>query len=172
MTANVARRVRAERGAALVELSIVATLLFLLVFGLIAWGLILGFKQTTEEAAGEGARAALVEYNNSFDMTQARAAGRAQALTAMASWEPTCDTGDGDGDGFGCHAYTHDCSIDVNDVVIPAQVAGLDTAAKPDCVTVVVKHDYANHPFLPEIPLLSGLLPSAITSAATVQVTD
>src|SRR5947208_1481923 len=53
-------RGRGERGATLVEFSISASLLLLLLFGIISYGYVLSFKQGMTQAAAEGARAEAV----------------------------------------------------------------------------------------------------------------
>src|SRR5688572_9872901 len=47
---------RRDRGTALVEFAFVATLLFMLVFAIIGFGVVLSFKQTLTHAAAEAAR--------------------------------------------------------------------------------------------------------------------
>jgi Flp pilus assembly protein TadG len=171
LISRIRHRTADERGAAMVELSLVLPVLLLLVLGGITFGLILGFRQTAEEAASEGARAAMVTFARTSDSAQAQTAAVTQADSSMASWEPTCDPEDGDDDGLGCWVYVHDCANQVSgrleDSVDPAT---LDTAAEPDCVTVVVNHDYEQKPFLPKIPLLDNVLPETIATAATVQL--
>ena len=55
------RRRDDERGTALVEFSISAALLLVLLFGIASYGYMLSFKQGLTQAAAEGARAAAVE---------------------------------------------------------------------------------------------------------------
>ena len=167
------RRRRDDRGAAIVEFAIVVPLLGLVLFGVIEFGFILAYKHSVSQAASEGARAALIDYTSSADMTSARGEARTRAAAAMNSWETTCDEADGDGDGFGCRAYTHDCSYPI-DGVLPAGITqgDIDTVATPDCITVVVTHDYDAAPLLPPIPVLSLVLPDEIESVSTIQVTE
>jgi Flp pilus assembly protein TadG len=54
------RRGSDERGAAVVEFALAATLLLLLLFGIITYGYVLSFKQGMTQAASEGARAGAV----------------------------------------------------------------------------------------------------------------
>jgi Flp pilus assembly protein TadG len=56
------RRGAGDGGAALVEFAFVMSLLFLLIFGIITFGLILSFKQDVTRAAAEGARAGAVAF--------------------------------------------------------------------------------------------------------------
>jgi hypothetical protein len=57
------RLARSERGTALVEFALVAPLLFLIVFGIIEFGLILNAYNQLTQLAGQGARAAAVNRN-------------------------------------------------------------------------------------------------------------
>lgn len=54
------RRLRRERGAATVEFAVIAVVLFLLVFGIIEFGILLFDKHILTNASREGARAGIV----------------------------------------------------------------------------------------------------------------
>jgi Flp pilus assembly protein TadG len=55
-TGHLADRLRDERGVAAVEFALIAGLLFMLVFGMIVFGIIFSRYQTFQSAAREGAR--------------------------------------------------------------------------------------------------------------------
>lgn len=52
---------REERGAAAVEFALILPILVVLVFGIIAFGYMLSFRQALSQAAAEGGRAAAVK---------------------------------------------------------------------------------------------------------------
>jgi Flp pilus assembly protein TadG len=57
------RLIRSERGTAVVEFALIATPLFLLVFGLVEFGRALNYYNDLTQLAGQGARAAIVSRN-------------------------------------------------------------------------------------------------------------
>ena len=68
---------REERGAAAVEFALILPILVVLVFGIIAFGYMLSFRQALSQAAAEGGRAAAVKpagTTNADRLTAARAA--------------------------------------------------------------------------------------------------
>jgi len=73
--------VREERGQDLVEFALIAPILFLLLFGLMEFGVAIWHYNTLAQAAREGARAALVwaeDYRE--DMARSAAVGYAQGV--------------------------------------------------------------------------------------------
>lgn len=63
-TARTRRRPRRDqRGAAVLEFALVAPLFFLVIFGLVTFGMILAKKQSITNAAADGARAAVGQAN-------------------------------------------------------------------------------------------------------------
>ena len=166
------RAARRDEGGSVLEFAILLPLLGLFLFGIIEFGFVLTYRHSVTQSASEGARAALIDYGITEDMLSARAAGRAQANSSMGAWELSCDQSDNDDDGLACYAVTHDCSYQISGTLDTSlSPSEIDTVATPDCITVVVTHDYASHPLLPPIPLLDALLPKDVASVATVQVT-
>lgn len=153
-----------ERGAAVVEFTFVAIILFWLLFGIITFGVVLGFKQNMTHAAEEGARAGAVEY---CDDTAAvcqparEAAARDAARSSVGGFDRTCAA---DGDGLSCTVRTHDCGSDPG--VMPSD------PAQPDCITVVLEYDYAGNPLVAPLPGLGLVTPDRMTASATSRVTD
>lgn len=134
----------------------VAVLLVLLVLGIISYGLLLSFKQDMTRAAAEGARAGAVAP------TAATALAEAQDGTAEAveGFDKECNSGD----GLTCNVNLHPCNTPV-----PRNTPD-GSMTTGDCVTVELIYDYAGHPLLPDIPLLSGLLPETIRDTSVARV--
>lgn len=135
---------RRQRGAAIVEFSVVVVLLLVLLFGIITFGVILSFKQSMTQAAAEGARAGAMG-------TELTASGL--AATAMVqpvgAFGKTCNSG-----GLTC--------------TYPVAACGGSSTAT--CITVTVQYDYENHPLLPPIPGLGLLFPDTLTSVSVTQI--
>jgi Flp pilus assembly protein TadG len=141
------RRVRGERGAALVELSLAVMLLCTLLFGIISYGYALSFKQSLTQAAAEGARAAAVAASGSA--TTAAQSGVARAVSAF---NKTCAS-----PGLTCTYST----------------LAADTSCATDgiCMRVRVAYNYNNYPLMPKLPGLGLLLPDTLQATSITQVT-
>src|SRR4051794_8318244 len=63
-----------DRGAVLVEFALVVSLLCLIVFGIISFGILLGYRQNLTQAATEAARAASVQQDQGDQVNAALAA--------------------------------------------------------------------------------------------------
>lgn len=150
------QRERSERGTSLVEFTFVALLLFMLLFGIIGFGVVLSFKQTVTQSANEAARRAAVTQGTDAQ----RLAAANLAVNDFESWGRDCTT---PGNGMNCSGIKiHDCGADVDTNV---------AATKPDCITVSLVYDYAGHPILPNVPLMSAFMPDTVESSATAQIT-
>jgi Flp pilus assembly protein TadG len=142
-------RRRGEQGAVLVEFALVVTFLCLIVFGIITFGILLGYRQNLTQAATEAARAASVQQNPADQKTAALAA----ATSALDELDHTCGTTPEAGltctvsDAFACPADT--------------------TLA---CRTVTVTLDNDRHPVVPKVPLLSVFVPHQLHATTTVIV--
>ena len=83
------RRLGDDRGASAVEFAIIAPLFFVLVFGIINFGVILGQQVALNHAVREGARAAVVESSGRSLQTEEAMAnevrGNAQTIALTAS---------------------------------------------------------------------------------------
>jgi Flp pilus assembly protein TadG len=141
------RRLRNERGAALVEFAIVATLFLMLIFGGVSFGMIFSAKHTLTNAASEGARAAL-KMNPSASSSEKIATATARATSSARA-------------GLGGKAdYMNPVS---------ATIASCANDPTQDCITVTVSYPYASHPLVPAMPLLN-FLPDTLTSTAVVEL--
>lgn len=131
---------RAERGAAIVELTIAASLLLTLLLGIVSYGVLLSFKQGMTQVAAEAARAAAVEQ---VGKTPEQVAGDAATSAASTSLQKSCAS---DADGLTCTV---------------TKVGGR--------VRVEVVYDNEVKPLVPPIPLLSSVLPKTLRSVSSVQ---
>lgn len=142
------RSLRDERGAALVEFAIVATVFLMLVFGAVSFGMIFSVKHTLTNAASEGARAA-VKMNPTSSTAEKETVARDKATTAAQG-------------GLGSRgAY----------VTVTAQIAKCATDPTQDCMTVTVTYPYSAHPVVPAMPLLN-FLPNTVKSTAVVELSS
>ncbi len=98
------KRKQLQRGAALVEFALISSLLFLLLFGIIEVGLILGDQTQVSQAAREAARSAAVGSTVEAAQATAVSAGTGLRLTSAsvyleksadggATWSALGDTG-------------------------------------------------------------------------------
>jgi Flp pilus assembly pilin Flp len=164
-----------QRGAAVVEFALIASLLFVLLFGIVEFGFILSIKSSVTQAAAEGARAAAVtapwcpagstcQYpsgspagctTNStvegVDYSCLYQAAQDQANKTM-SWLGSCS----DSGALQCTSTADYCT--------PGD------SSSGVCITTKVSYDYAHHPIFAPIPLLNALLPSTIPAQTVVKV--
>lgn len=154
MWGGVARRTRrGERGAAAVEFALVVPFLLLILFGVISYGYLLSFRQALSQGAAEGARAAAVTVADDD-------AGRTSA--ALASLNDSLDLY-----GVSCAggsllkggAAVGTCSL---------TIAACENDATADCATLDVDYAYADHPLLPDFPLVP--LPASLHYSAVARV--
>ena len=88
------RSFRRQEGAAAVEFAIVASLLFMLIFGIIDFGFAFHAWNNTANAAREGARRAAVDPNTSAIIARTQQAARTLDATKL-TVSVTCSTNDG-----------------------------------------------------------------------------
>ena len=117
--------------------------LCLLLFGIITFGLVMGFKQNMVQAASEGARAGAVATSNALALTNAQLA--------------TEDAVRGFGKECGVEGLT--CSYST-----AASASSVGT-----CIFVSVEYDYANYPFV-DIPLVGAFIPDDFSAESSMQV--
>ena len=134
---------RDESGAALLEFSLVFVLFAFILYGLVAFGMILATKQRITSAASGGARAAVGATSDAD--AQSKAQQRVEdALGAPGSYTAT---------------YTPlPCD--------PALPAG------PRCMTVDIVYDHDNHPIVPPAPGLGLVTPDTFGAKAVVQFSN
>lgn len=137
-------RARGDRGTAVVEMTIVGIILIFLLLGIIAYGFLMGFKQNMVQAAAEGARRGAVASSST-----AATAGLQGAQDAVSAFGQTCNS-----NGMSCSSTVADCTN--------------KTTSK--CVTVRIEFDYENHPILPSLPFMEGLLPNTLSAQSVAEI--
>jgi len=140
---------RREHGAVLVEMALVVTFLSLVVFGIISFGILLGYRQNLTQAATEGARAASVQQAQSKQVSAALTA----ATAALDELHHQC--GSTPSAGLTCNV---------------SAVFACPTDATLACRTVTVTLDNKQHAVVPRIPLLSAFIPNQLHATTTVIV--
>lgn len=142
------RRGRGDDGTALVELALIMAPLFLMLFGIIVYGYLMSFRQNMTQAAAEGARAgAVAPYDDAhYYATNQATIATDQALGSF---------------GEGCGNGRMTCNV---------SVGFCPSSTTVQCVTVTVSYDYANHPLMPDLPLVSNVIPGTFTSSSTTQI--
>ena len=83
---------RDDRGAAALEFALILPILVVLVFGVIAFGYMLSFRQAMSQAAAEGGRAAAVQVGGTSNGDRISAA-RAAINDALDSYGVECTSG-------------------------------------------------------------------------------
>jgi Flp pilus assembly protein TadG len=153
------RRFRGDAGTALVEMAFIITPLCMLLFGIVIYGYLMSFRQNMTQAATEGARAGAVVPPDAGSTPATYNDARTAALDAtnqsLQSFGKQCGS-----DGYGCAADVNWC---VNN--------GVPSATKK-CITVTVTYDYANHPLMPPVPIVTNFIPGTFTSTFSAQVTQ
>jgi Flp pilus assembly protein TadG len=136
---------RDQSGAALLEFVLVAIPFFFILYGLIAFGMMLALKQGVTNAASEAARSAV----GSSNATTAAAAAKATVQQRL-SW---------------AHSYNVNDSTQFQAVAVNCSAS--DT--QQSCIQVTVTYPYSAHPLVPPAPGLGLFTPDHISSQATVE---
>jgi hypothetical protein len=144
---SVRRRTR-EDGVALLELSICVGLLAVLLFGIITFGVTMSFRQTLDQAANEGARAAAVAPASPATLAGDRA--RTVVNRVLAADDVACD----DGSGLTCSFIVAPCDGD----------------AGRRCMTIELSYDLRNNPRVSTVAGVDRALPSNLVSRVVVEV--
>ncbi|HTH74574.1 MAG TPA: TadE/TadG family type IV pilus assembly protein [Trinickia sp.] len=134
-------------GSAAVEFALVFPLLFTVLYGIVTYSVLFVAQQSLTLAAEEGARAAL-NYQNATSVAgalTARSANACSVASQSTQWLRAYAL---------CAAQAQSCSYN----------------SAMQCVQVTLTYDYARHPIVPKLPLLSLALPRTLSSVATVQL--
>lgn len=134
-------------GSAAVEFALVFPLLFTVLYGIVTYSVLFVAEQNLTLAAEEGARAALnyQSATNVADALSARGSNACSVAGQSTQWL---------GAYARCAAQAQSCSYN----------------SAMECVQVTLTYDYASHPLVPKLPLLSLVLPQTLSSVATVQL--
>jgi len=148
---------RDDRGAAALEFALILPILVVLVFGIIAFGYMLSFRQAMSQAAAEGGRAAAVRPAGTADADRLTAA-RAAVNDALESYGVECTSGGGLTHGGGASGT---CTI-----VIGACTTG---PADADCARVTLDYPYSDNALIPGLGI-NAVLPDNLVYTAEVRV--
>jgi len=131
----------------MLEFALVIPIFIFVLYGIIAFGIMLSAKQSLTNAASEGARAAVGAVPNAGE-TQSAAESRVakdrvtQALTGQLS-------------GNSSSAVT---------------TATVNPCGTNNCITVTITYPYSSKPLIPSAPGLGLVTPNNLTATAVVQV--
>jgi Flp pilus assembly protein TadG len=156
-----------ERGAELIEFAIVVVLLITLLYGIISYGLILAAQSTVTQAAADGARAGIVEGTGTTTCGLAQSVSTA-GCTAVAQ----AATDLGWMDKGQCAEVVNGTTV-VTGAGVTTCTANTETCpsnANATCLAVSVSYNYASSPLFPELPGLSVITPSTISSTNVLQL--
>jgi hypothetical protein len=137
-----------EDGSVLVETAIVSTLLFLLLFGIVTFGLLLAYRQNMVNVASEASRAGAVA-------TADEVVARADVAAEIAA------------SGFG-----RSCAVDSDGLACESSLVPCPGSATDYCVHVVVHHSNADDPVVAPLPLVSMFVPDDMTVEAYALVSS
>jgi Flp pilus assembly protein TadG len=157
-------RTRRDRGAAAVEFALIAPILILLVFGIISYGIMLSFRQSISQAAGEGARAAAVAPLGSTDAVR-RSRAVAAINQALGSYGVACEAAGATGTLKRDGAAAGDCLI--SDA---AACSGSTATAK--CVKVTLSYTYEDDPIIPSLPGVGLALPGRLKYTTEIEISQ
>lgn len=150
-------RRRDDQGAAALEFGLILPILVVLVFGVIAFGYMLSFRQAMSQAAAEGGRAAAVRPAGTATADRIGAA-RAAINDALASYGVECTAG---------NALTHaggangDCTIEIG--------ACSTGPAGAECARVTLDYPYSDNALIPGLGI-NAVLPDNLVYTAEVRV--
>jgi hypothetical protein len=144
------KRLRGENGVEMLEFALVIPIFVFVLYGLIAFGIMLSAKQTITHAVSEGARAAVGAVP-----TGAQTLKDAQEQAAKDRVQKAVQG------SLGGH---YDPSMTT------ATVANCPPPSLAQCITVKLTYPYSDKPLVPPAPGLGLVMPSTLSSTAVVQV--
>lgn len=147
----------------MVEFTIVALLLFTLIFGIIGQAYMMSFRQAISQGAAEGARAAAVAATTSTT-AQKQTLARNALNEALSSYQVTCGTLNAT---TGVGALTRG-TTGVGSCTIT--IAACTNNTSKTCASVRVDYLYRAHPLLPSIPGLGVTLPTHLAYTAVAEI--
>lgn len=131
----------AQRGAVVIEFALVFVLFFVVMYGIVAYGVIFAVKHSLVQAANEGARAAVRDVGGVTARVELARTVAAENLAWLGDKAPE-----------------------------PQVSAALCAATPYVCLKVELAYDYATNPLVPALPALGVALPERLTGQAMVQL--
>lgn len=148
---------REERGAAAVEFALILPILVVLVFGIIAFGYMLSFRQALSQAAAEGGRAAAVKPAGTASGDRLTAA-RAAVNDALDSYGVECTSGGG---------LTHSGGASGTCTISIGACSSGPTGAQ--CAKVTLDYPYSSNALIPGLGI-NAVLPDNLVYSTEVRV--
>lgn len=157
-----------ERGAAAVEFTLVAVLLFTLLFGIIVVGVLFGYRQQLTQAVAEGARAGVPVSYTPSSYGNVQEAARSQVNRSLASSKRQCPSplsppgtsGSLTVDGITCSFLVYSCGAATN----------VPPTGSDDCLQVSVVLDNDTKPLIGALPFIASLTPKRLTGTYVVRL--
>jgi Flp pilus assembly protein TadG len=141
---------RDERGAALLEFAFVFGIFVFVLYGLIAFGMILSLKQSVTHAATEGARSAIGITNDPATPADERTDAAIAHVRSSLNWLGTS-------------------KLNATTIAVSYPATGSNPDQCPTtCIKVVVTYPYNAQPLVPAAPGLGLVTPSTLSSTAIV----
>jgi Flp pilus assembly protein TadG len=177
-TGNFAKRLRRrhgedERGAELLEFALVVVLLITLLYGIITYGVILAAQATVTQAAADAARSGIVQGTGSAACS---GTGQNGAVVATAGCAAVAQASNDLGwmNKGTCYETVNGMAV-AGSASNPITCAATTASCPPPnavntCLTVTVQYIYSSAPLFPELPGLSVITPSTISSTNVLQL--
>lgn len=150
-----------QRGVAAIEFALIFPVFFMLLYGIITYGVIFLAQQSIALAAEEGARAAL-RYSSATNPAQRGVVG-CNVATGLVSW-------------LGKDAQNNSIATCTSTVpgpcTLPGGASAFPAGVTSQCITVKVFYPYGSKPLVPLLlgPIMNVAIPTVLASAATVQI--
>jgi Flp pilus assembly protein TadG len=148
---------RDDRGAAALEFALILPILVALVFGIIAFGYMLSFRQALSQAAAEGGRAAAVQVGGTSDADR-KSAAIAAINDAIDAYGVECTSG-----GALVHSGGPSGTCTVSIAACSSGPAGAQ------CAKVTLDYPYSSNSLLPGLGI-NALLPDHLDYTTEVRV--
>lgn len=135
-------KTRREGGTVAIEFALVFVLFFVIMYGVVAYGLVFAIRHSLDLAANEGARAAVKDVGGLDARIDLATTTARNAIAWLGPLAPA--------------------------PVVTAPPC--PNATRFTCVTVTLTFNYAANPIVPPLPAMGIVLPATISAQATVQL--
>jgi Flp pilus assembly protein TadG len=157
-----------ERGAELLEFALVVVLLITLLYGIITYGVILAAQATVTQAAADAARSGIVQGTGT---TTCGGVSNISAAGCAAVQQASTDLGwMNKGTCYETVNATAVAGSASNPISCAAITEACPSNAVNTCLSVTVSYNYGSAPLFPELPGLSIITPSTISSTNVLQL--